>query len=117
MYESRKAILTAVQNSRFLELAPPAGAMYGFVGVDTTDLPDFDDQRFALDLLEQKHVLVAPGVSFNVPYRNHFRLTNLPDAATLREVFARIEDLLGAYAALPRTGASGTVVSAASRFK
>ena len=39
----------------------------------------FDDQRFALDLLEHKHVLVAPGSSFNVPYRNHFRITNLPE--------------------------------------
>ena len=53
-------------------------------------------------------MLVAPGVSFNVPYRNHFRITNLPDAATLREVFARIEDLLASYAetrgARPRPG-------------
>ena len=73
--------------------------MYAFLGVDPAVLPDFDDQQFALDLLEQKHVLVAPGVSFNVPYRNHFRITNLPDAATLREVFARIEDLLCGYAA------------------
>src|SRR5690348_4743547 len=47
LYESRKAILQAVQNSRFLKLAPPAGAMYGFVGVDTRDLPEFDDQKFA----------------------------------------------------------------------
>ena len=61
LYESRKAILNAVQNSRFLKLQPPAGAMYGFIGVDTSELPDFDDQRFALDLLEQKHVLIAPG--------------------------------------------------------
>jgi alanine-synthesizing transaminase len=68
--------------------------MYAFVGVDTSLLPDFDDQQFALDLLEQKHVLVAPGVSFNVPYRNHFRITNLPDAATLRVVFQRIDELL-----------------------
>ena len=42
-------------------LAPPRGAMYAFVGVDPQVLPDFDDQQFALDLLEQKHVLVAPG--------------------------------------------------------
>jgi alanine-synthesizing transaminase len=73
--------------------------MYAFVGVRQEVLPDFDDQQFSLDLLERKHVLVAPGVSFNVPYRNHFRITNLPDATTLREVFARIEQLLGDYAA------------------
>ena len=98
LYESRRAILTAIDQSRFLTLAPPGGAMYGFIGVDTQALPDFDDQQFALDLLEQKHVLVAPGVSFNVSYRNHFRVTTLPDAAMLREVFARIEELLSSYA-------------------
>jgi alanine-synthesizing transaminase len=120
LHESRAAILAAVQRSRFLRLAPPGGAMYAFVGVDAGELPDFDDQQFSLDLLEQKHVLVAPGVSFNVPYRNHFRITNLPDAALLREVFARIDELLQSYAAAPRSGtreSSGNVVSATSRFK
>jgi alanine-synthesizing transaminase len=97
LYESRRAILDAVSRSRFLQLEPPMGAMYAFVGVDTQQLPDFDDQQFALDLLEQKHVLVAPGVSFNAPYRNHFRVTTLPDPAMLRVVFARIEELLESY--------------------
>jgi alanine-synthesizing transaminase len=122
LHDSRAAILTAVQGSRFLRLAPPGGAMYAFVGVDTRVLPDFDDQQFTLDLLEQKHVLVAPGVSFNVPYRNHFRITNLPDAATLRDVFGRIDELLSAYAAAARESrlredAASNVVSATSRFK
>ncbi|HEV2285954.1 MAG TPA: aminotransferase class I/II-fold pyridoxal phosphate-dependent enzyme [Steroidobacteraceae bacterium] len=120
LYESRAVILEAAQRSRFLRLAPPRGAMYAFVGVDDSALPDFDDQRFALDLLEHKHVLVAPGVSFNVPYRSHFRITNLPDAPTLREVFARIEELLGEYASGERrAGAAdaGNVLSAETRFK
>jgi alanine-synthesizing transaminase len=119
LYESRATIMNATRDSRFLRLAPPAGAMYAFPGVDTQVLPDFDDQQFSLDLLEQKHVLVAPGVSFNVPYRNHFRITNLPDAATLREVFTRIEELLAGYACTRRDGApaeaSGKVIS--GRFK
>ncbi|MGA7541029.1 MAG: aminotransferase class I/II-fold pyridoxal phosphate-dependent enzyme [Steroidobacteraceae bacterium] len=119
LYESRRSILRAAEGSRFLELAAPQGAMYAFVGVDPRQLPAFDDQQFALDLLEQKHVLVAPGVSFNVPYRNHFRVTSLPDPATLREVFARIEALLESYANAAASGesASGNVVEAASRFK
>ena len=120
LYESRAAILEAVRGSRYLRLAPPAGAMYAFVGVDAAALPDFDDQQFSLDLLEQKHVLVAPGVSFNVPYRNHFRITNLPDVATLREVFVRIDELLSAYAGGAHGGGAKTadnVVSASKRFK
>ncbi len=117
LYESRAAILDAVKRSRYLRLAAPHGAMYAFVGVDESAFPDFDDQRFTLDLLEQKHVLVAPGVSFNVPYRNHFRITNLPDVATLREVFVRIEELLSAYASGAQGGAAGNVLNAETRFK
>jgi alanine-synthesizing transaminase len=98
LYESRKAIVDAVARSRFLYLTPPMGAMYAFVGVRADALPEFDDQQFALDLLEHKHVLVAPGTSFNVPYRNHFRVTNLPEPQLIGEVFARMEELLGNYA-------------------
>jgi alanine-synthesizing transaminase len=99
LYESRKAIVDGVARSRYLTLAPPRGALYAFVGVDPQKLPGFDDRQFALDLLEHKHVLVAPGTSFNVPYTTHFRVTNLPEPAVLADVFARIEELLENYAA------------------
>jgi alanine-synthesizing transaminase len=115
LYESRRVILEAAQASQYLRLVRPEGAMYAFLGVDREALPEFDDQQFALDLLEQKHVLVAPGVSFNAPYRNHFRVTSLPDAATLRVVFERIEQLLASYASQPPQ--SGSVVEARARFK
>jgi alanine-synthesizing transaminase len=117
LFESRRAILEATSASRFLQLEPPTGAMYAFIGVNTEALPDFDDQQFALDLLEQKHVLVAPGVSFNVPYRNHFRVTTLPDPAMLRTVFGRIEELLESYVRTARSGSSAQIVEAKSRFK
>jgi alanine-synthesizing transaminase len=94
LFESRQALIEGVRASRYLRMVTPAGAMYAFPGVDRQKLPGFDDQDFALELLEKKHVLVAPGTSFNTPYNNHFRVTNLPDPATLAEVFARIEDLL-----------------------
>jgi alanine-synthesizing transaminase len=117
LYESRRAVIDAVARSRYLRLAPPAGAMYAFIGVDRQALPDFDDQQFALDLLEQKHVLVAPGVSFNVPYRTHFRITNLPDSAILRTVFGRIEEVLDTYAGAAPKGDSANVLNAQQRFK
>jgi alanine-synthesizing transaminase len=99
LYESRQAILDSVARSKYLRLARPMGALYSFVEVRGDVLPDFDDQAFALDLLENKHVLVAPGVSFNVPYRNCFRITNLPEPQVLSTVFARIEEVLEAQAA------------------
>jgi alanine-synthesizing transaminase len=117
LYESRRTMLDAVEKSRFLRLRPPSGALYGFVGVDSQELPDFDDQQFALDLLEQKHVLVAPGTSFNTPYRNHFRVTNLPDSAILRDVFGRMDELLTSYATSAPGQGKSNVVTAAARFK
>jgi len=119
LYESRRAILEAVSRSRYLHVTPPMGACYAFVGVQPEALPDFDDQQFALDLLEHKHVLVAPGSSFNVPYRNHFRITNLPEPHVLTDVFGRIEDLLAGYAngeqQAARSGTALRVVDAAGR--
>lgn len=99
LYESRQALIDGVAASRFLGMVEPAGAMYAFIGVDRNAIPHFDDQEFALELLEQKHVLVAPGTSFNTTYNNYFRVTNLPDAATIAEVFQRMEVVLENYAA------------------
>lgn len=72
--------------------------MYAFIRVNRDGVPEFDDQAFAMDLLENRHVLVAPGVSFNTPYRDHFRITNLPDPETLGMVFSRIEEELDSWA-------------------
>ena len=94
LYESRRAVVEAVERSRFLHVVPPRGSMYAFIGVDGRQLPGFDDEAFAMELLEQKHVLVAPGSSFNTPYRDHFRITTLPDEDQLAEVFRRIDEVL-----------------------
>jgi alanine-synthesizing transaminase len=91
LYQSRAAIIEAVARSRYLELVRPMGAMYAFIGVRPEVLPHFDDHAFALDLLEHQHVVLAPGVSFNTPYRTHFRVTLLPEPPVLADVFGRIE--------------------------
>jgi len=110
LYESRQAIIDGVARSQYLQLRKPMGALYAFVEVRSELLPEFDDQAFALELLEKKHVLVAPGVSFNVPYRNAFRITNLPEPPIIATVFARIEELLDSQAA---AGPALQVVAAA----
>jgi alanine-synthesizing transaminase len=101
LFESRQAIIAGVARSKYLRLSRPMGALYSFVEVRNDVLPNFDDEAFALELLENKHVLVAPGVSFNYPRRNFFRITNLPEPQVLATVFTRIEELLDARAASP----------------
>lgn len=97
LFESRAALLEAIGASRHMSVTAPGGAMYAFVRVKTEGLPGFDDEKFALDLLEQKGVLIAPGSSFNVPYRDHFRMTLLPDAQLITRVIGKIDELLEDY--------------------
>ena len=99
LYETRAALLRAVARSRYLNVVAPRGAMYGFVGIDDSQLPAFDDQQFALELLERKQILIVPGSSFNVPYRNHFRITLLPEAALMERVIGAIDEFVAASVA------------------
>jgi alanine-synthesizing transaminase len=98
LHEARRAVVESVAASGHLKLVAPAGALYAFPGVDGAAARGFDDHAFALELLETQDVLVVPGSSFNVPYRNHFRVTLLPQPDVLREVFHRIDIVLSARA-------------------
>ncbi|MEZ5464312.1 MAG: aminotransferase class I/II-fold pyridoxal phosphate-dependent enzyme [Lysobacteraceae bacterium] len=100
LHAARQAVIDACAASRWLSLSKPDGALYAFPGIDTKALPGFDDHRFALDVLENADVLIVPGNSFNVPYRNHFRVTLLPEPAQIADVFDRIERRLDVLADL-----------------
>ena len=102
LYESRRAVVNACAQSEHLQLVLPQGALYAFPAVVGDAASAFDDHAFALELLEAEGVLVVPGSSFNVQYRNHFRVTLLPEAATMGEVFRRIDSLLERYAQAKR---------------
>ena len=98
LFQSRQAVHDAVGQSPYLHMIMPRGAMYAFIRLDDALAGKIDDRAFALELLENKHVLVAPGSSFNTPYSDHFRITTLPDADVINDVFSRIDMLLGQYA-------------------
>jgi alanine-synthesizing transaminase len=94
LYEARRSVLEGVANSAFLGVVAPMGALYAFPAVRADALPDFDDAAFALRLLEEESVLLAPGSSFNVAASRHLRLTLLPPPEVIAEVFVRIERVL-----------------------
>ncbi|RDI98584.1 aminotransferase class I/II-fold pyridoxal phosphate-dependent enzyme [Dyella solisilvae] len=99
LHEARRAALEGVAASQFLDIVAPSGALYAFPRVRADRLADFDDNAFALRLLEEESVLVVPGSSFNVPHSRHLRLTLLPPPEQIREVFVRIERVLAGMAA------------------
>jgi alanine-synthesizing transaminase len=94
LFDARRAVLEGVARSRFLECVVPQGALYAFPAVRGDALPDFDDNEFALRLLDEEHALVVPGSGFNLPRSRHFRITLLPEPARIADVFARIERVL-----------------------
>lgn len=98
LYQSRQAVIDCVQQSPLLSMTKPMGAMYAFIKLADSVSRNISDEAFAMELLEEKHVLVAPGSSFNTPYSNYFRITTLPDPDVLNDVFSRIDDLLEQYA-------------------
>ena len=94
LHDTRRALIDCCAQSEHLSLVVPQGALYGFPAVVGAAAEGFDDHAFALEMLESEDVLIVPGSSFNVPYRNHFRVTLLPEAGVLRDVFARIDRVL-----------------------
>lgn len=99
LYEARRALIECCAASEHLQLVAPQAALYGFPSVVGPAAIGFDDHAFALEMLEAEDVLIVPGSSFNVPYRNHFRVTLLPEPEQLREVFSRIDRVLARRAA------------------
>ena len=98
LYQSRQAVIDCVDDSDYLTLCRPMGAMYAFIRLRDDIAGKLDDQQFALQLLDDKHVLIAPGSSFNTPYKNHFRITTLPDPDVMHDIFSRINSLLAQHA-------------------
>ena len=98
LHESRRAVLAGVARSRFLECVAPRGALYAFPSVRGDVLPGFDGDTFAMRLLEEEHALVMPGSGFNLQQSRHFRVTLLPEAPEIADVFARIERVLARMA-------------------
>ena len=98
LHETRKVVAEGLAKSKFFEAMLPQGALYVFVRVKPGAIPHFDDQVFALQLLEKRHVLITPGHGFNVPYKDAFRITLLPDPETMKKVLVTIEEAAAEYA-------------------
>jgi len=75
----------------------PKAAFYIFPKLDRKKFNITDDQQFALDLLQDKKVLIVQGTGFNWPQPDHFRIVYLPRIETLKEAVSKLADFLSTY--------------------
>ena len=96
LYEQRKVVMEGIKDIEGMSVVYPHGAFYCFPRLDER-FNIHDDQQFALDMLEQAHVLVTHGTGFNWPNPDHFRIVMLPDTETLAAAMKNIGNFLDGY--------------------
>lgn len=86
-YKSRRDAAVEVLRENDLYQYTPGGAFYLLVDISATGM---DSRDFAIQLLEEKKVAVAPGNTFGKICRNHVRLSFAATEEDIREGLNRI---------------------------
>ena len=97
IYEQRDFIYEALNSIDGVSATKPKGAFYIFPKLDTKKFNITDDEKFSLDLLREKHILVTCGTGFNWHKPDHFRIVFLPDRRTLGTAVDKLEEFLSHY--------------------
>ncbi len=93
-YEQSKLAARLLNEIDGVSCVEPHGALYCFPKLDVAKFGITDDEKFVIDLLRAKKILVTHGTGFNWFEPDHFRLVTLPDVDTLTEAIGRISDFL-----------------------
>ncbi len=97
IYEQRDFIYEALNSIDGISATKPKGAFYIFPKLDVKKFNITDDEKFSLDLLREKHILVTCGSGFNWHKPDHFRIVFLPDRRTLGTAVDKLEEFLSHY--------------------
>ena len=97
IYEQRDFIYDALNSIPGVSATKPKGAFYIFPKLDVKKFNITDDEKFTLDLLREKHILVTCGTGFNWHRPDHFRIVFLPDVRTLSASMDKLEEFLSHY--------------------
>ena len=97
IYEQREIIYNAICDIPGLSVVKPEAAFYIFPKMDIDKFNISDDERFALDLLRSKKILVTHGGGFHWSEPDHFRIVFLPEAAVLSECMSRMKEFFADY--------------------
>lgn len=97
LYEQRNLAWEMLNDIPGVTCTKPAGALYLFPKLDAKKYNIKNDEKMALDLLQQQKVLIVQGSGFNMPDTQHFRLVFLPREDDLTDAIDRIGAFLRNY--------------------
>ncbi len=97
VYEQRNYIVEAINDIPGLSVVKPEAAFYCFPKLDTKRFEILDDEKFALDVLREKHILFTHGGGFHWEQPDHFRIVYLPDMEVLKDSVKALREFLVDY--------------------
>ena len=97
IYEQREYIYKVLNDIPGISVVKPKAAFYAFPKIDIKRFNILDDEKFALDFLKEKKVLIVHGGGFNWKQPDHFRIVYLPRIEILEESLNNLRDFLSTY--------------------
>ena len=97
IYEQRECVDRLVNEIPGLSEVRPHGAFYTFPKLDVKKFNITDDEKFCIDLLHEKRVLLVPGKGFHWEEPDHFRIVYLPRVEVLQEAMNAMAEFLDGY--------------------
>lgn len=97
IYEQREYIYKALNDIPGISVVKPKAAFYAFPKIDVKKFNIVDDEKFALDFLKEKKVLIVHGRGFNWKDPDHFRVVYLPRVEILDEAMKNLGEFLQTY--------------------
>ncbi len=97
IYEQREFIYKALNDIPGVSAVKPKAAFYIFPKLDVNKFNIWNDEKFALDLLREKKILVVHGGGFNWKEPDHFRVVYLPRIEVLKDATVQLREFLETY--------------------
>ncbi|MEG1500417.1 MAG: pyridoxal phosphate-dependent aminotransferase, partial [Clostridiales bacterium] len=97
IYEQRECICNALAEIPGISFVKPKASFYIFPKLDVKKFNIKSDEKFALDFLRSKNILVVQGSGFNWPNNDHFRIVYLARTVELDIAMKKLGDFLSTY--------------------
>ena len=97
IFEQREFVYEALNSIPGITAVKPKAAFYIFPKIDIKKFNITDDVKFALDLLQEKKILIVQGTGFNWHQPDHFRVVYLPRIEVLKECMTKLGDFMSYY--------------------